>query len=206
MIFLLHPSQPLSHISRLIVSALVPTILSAASRQPSIDVSFRSTTPIGHNYQWSDSTDLGDFIRDAAKVAEFDICVRIQQHSSNNDGDPALTQKGEDIVLPVEVPTFKSRTRYLRLRLNVIEHQLKGMEELKAQCDREAHRGARRMAVGGFGMLVVYWGAVARLTFWDYGWYVAKAHRRIETRGQLNSWVRIGISWSQSHIFRVFPP
>jgi len=28
------------------------------------------------------------------------------------------------------------------------------------------------MAVAGFGGLVVYWGAVARLTFWDYGWDV----------------------------------
>ncbi|KAG7095983.1 hypothetical protein E1B28_006666 [Marasmius oreades] len=36
----------------------------------------------------------------------------------------------------------------------------------------EAQRGARRMALGGFGMLVVYWAAVARLTFWDYGWDV----------------------------------
>ncbi len=67
------------------------------------------------------------------------------------------------------------------MRLNAIEHQLKGMEELKAQCDREAHRGARRMAVGGFGMLVVYWGAVARLTFWDYGWYVSHTWKKRST-------------------------
>ena len=46
------------------------------------------------------------------------------------------------------------------------------MESLKRACDVEAHRGARRMAMGGFGILIVYWGAVARLTFWDYGWDV----------------------------------
>ncbi|KAJ7700320.1 hypothetical protein B0H17DRAFT_1128742 [Mycena rosella] len=26
------------------------------------------------------------------------------------------------------------------------------------------------MASAGFGVLAVYWGMVARLTFWDYGW------------------------------------
>jgi hypothetical protein len=54
--------------------------------------------------------------------------------------------------------------------LKAIEAQLANMEVLKRQCDHEAHRGARRMAVTGLGMLVVYWGGVARLTFWDYGW------------------------------------
>jgi len=28
------------------------------------------------------------------------------------------------------------------------------------------------MAVSGLGMLIVYWGAVTRLTFWDYGWEI----------------------------------
>ena len=53
-----------------------------------------------------------------------------------------------------------------------IEQELERMESLKRSCDVEAHRGARRMAMGGFGILIVYWGAVARLTFWDYGWDV----------------------------------
>jgi hypothetical protein len=52
----------------------------------------------------------------------------------------------------------------------VIRKRLVEMDGLKRECDREAHRGAKRIAVGGFGMLVVYWGGVARLTFWDYGW------------------------------------
>lgn len=176
-VFLLHPSQPLSHISRLIVSALTPTILSTASHHmhhPSIDVSFQSTTSKGNRYQWSDSTDMGDFIRGAAKAAEFDIRVRIQQDGGTSGANPTSTQDGGEVTLPIEVPTFKSRTRFLRLRLKVIDNQLKGMEDLKGQCDREAHQGARRMAVGGFGMLVVYWGAVARLTFWDYGWCVSR--------------------------------
>lgn len=150
-VFLLHPSQPLSHVSRLILASLAPAT-------PSI--SFQSKTPRGHTIQWSDSTDVQDFIRDAARTREFTVCI---------------TDPGEDephTTIPVEVPTFADRTRFLRRRLAVVEEELAQMEALKQACDDEAHRGARRMALGGFGILVVYWGAVARLTFWDYGWDV----------------------------------
>ncbi|KAJ3484914.1 hypothetical protein NLI96_g5319 [Meripilus lineatus] len=148
--FLPHPSQPLSHISRLIISALSPTLFSNRSGEPSVDVPFRSATAKGNPYRWSDSTDMGDFIRDAAKAAEFRIHVTVREYT---EGLRSTEKRERDrtITLPIE---------------------LKGMEELKKECDREAHRGARRMAVGGFGMLVVYWGTVARLTFWDYGWDV----------------------------------
>ncbi|KAI0634428.1 hypothetical protein C8Q77DRAFT_1112099 [Trametes polyzona] len=150
-VFLLHPSQPLSHVSRLILASLAPST-------PTI--SFRSVTPRGYTIQWSDSTDVADFIRDAARTRQFTIC---------------LTDPGEDAPhteIPVEVPSFEDRTRFLRRRLAVVEDELARMEEIKKACDAEAHRGARRMALGGFGILVVYWGAVARLTFWDYGWDV----------------------------------
>ncbi|RPD75827.1 hypothetical protein L226DRAFT_484795, partial [Lentinus tigrinus ALCF2SS1-7] len=150
-VFLLHPSQPLSHVSRLILASLAPST-------PSI--SFRSITPRGYTIQWSDSTDVQDFIRDAARSREFTICI---------------TDTGEDeshMTIPVEVPSFEDRTRFLRRRLAIVEEDLNRMETLKRECDHEALRGARRMAVGGFGILVVYWGTVARLTFWDFGWDV----------------------------------
>ncbi|KAI0708413.1 hypothetical protein C8Q76DRAFT_744392 [Earliella scabrosa] len=150
-VFLLHPSQPLSHVSRLILASLAPDT-------PAI--SFRSRTPRGHPIQWSDSTDVADFIRDASRTREFTVCI---------------TDQGEDephTMLPVEVPNFEDRTRFLRRRLSIVEQELERMESLKRSCDVEAHRGARRMAMGGFGILIVYWGAVARLTFWDYGWDV----------------------------------
>ncbi|KAI0356744.1 DUF607-domain-containing protein [Trametes cingulata] len=150
-IFLLHPSQPLSHVSRLILASLAP-------ETPSI--SFRSRTPRGFTMQWSDSTDVADFIRDAARTREFTICI---------------TYPGQDTPqteIPVDVPSFEDRTRFLRRRLAVVEEELSRMEEIKKRCDEEAHRGARRIAIGGFGILVVYWGAVARLTFWDFGWDV----------------------------------
>ncbi|TFK31782.1 hypothetical protein BDQ12DRAFT_660071 [Crucibulum laeve] len=184
-VILLHPSQPLSHVSRLILASLAPAT-------PTI--SFRSISRKGQAFQWSDSTDVGDFIRDAARAAKFSICIT---YGDPAPGHPALKQaasryvvvdetkdgkgyeKGEgknkevtETILDVEVPTFADRTRFLRRRLGATEKKLQAMEGLKNECDREAHRGAKRMAMGGFAMLVVYWGAVARLTFWDYGWEI----------------------------------
>ncbi|TFK52783.1 hypothetical protein OE88DRAFT_1711675 [Heliocybe sulcata] len=155
-VFLLHPSQPLSHAGRLITASLAPA---------TTDVSFRSKSNQGQMFQWSDATDVSDFIRDAAREAEFEICI-----SKNPGASPSEERAGEETAIRVEVPTFADRTRFLRRRLDAITAELARMEGLKNECDREAHRGARRVAVGGFAMLVVYWGAVARLTFWDYGW------------------------------------
>ncbi|KAJ7672472.1 hypothetical protein DFH06DRAFT_1176357 [Mycena polygramma] len=156
-VILLHPSQPLSHVSRLILASLAPA---------TPNISFRSSSASGQPFQWSDSTDVGDFIRDAARHAKFSICIGY---------DPAPNTKSADVsevTLDVEVPTVADRTRFLHRRLDHIGRQLKSMEELKRECDREAHRGARRMATAGFGVLAIYWGTVARLTFWDYGWDV----------------------------------
>lgn len=132
--------------------------------------------------QWSDSTDVGDFIRDAAKAATFSIRIIYAEPTGAHD-DPSTAKSTQDAemtdpsddppyeaVIRVRVPTFKDRTRFLTRRLEIITGELQEMEVLKRQCDHEARKGARRMALGGFGMLVVYWGAVARLTFWDYGW------------------------------------
>jgi calcium uniporter protein, mitochondrial len=147
-------------------------------------ISFRNTSPLGQTTQWSDSTDVAEFIREAARSAKFSITVEyppIMEHSdepddthvndipSPNHGQPPPPIKTS---LEVDVPTFEDRTHYIRKRLQLLERQLRHMDELKRSCDKEARRGAQRMALGGFGMLIVYWGAVARLTFWDYGWYV----------------------------------
>lgn len=119
--------------------------------------------------EWSHSTDVGDFVRDAARATEFTIHI---SHPPTPNEPSAEGKEGKETVITVEVPTFADRTRFLRRRLQIIEKELQDMEGLKLKCDRLAHKGARRMAVTGFGMLVVYWGAVARLTFWDYGWCV----------------------------------
>ncbi|TEB32762.1 hypothetical protein FA13DRAFT_1754391 [Coprinellus micaceus] len=146
-VMLLHPSQPLSHLSSLIRASLTPA---------SPIVSFRSHSSSGQAFQWSESTDVGDFIRDAARSAQT--------------VDPERGGAPLESIIQVQVPTFVDRTRYLRRKLRSVERQIASMEDLKLICDKEAHQGARRMAVTGFGMLVVYWATVARLTFWDYGW------------------------------------
>ncbi|CAK5278626.1 unnamed protein product [Mycena citricolor] len=151
-VLLLHPSQPLSHVSRLILASLDPTTLPK--------ISFQSKTRNGRDFQWSDSTDIGDFIRDAAQAAHFTIHF-------TSDG-----KHDSGIALEVEVPTAADRTRFMRRRLQALNTRMKSMEKLKLECDREAHRSAKRMATGGFGVLAMYWALVARLTFWDYGWDV----------------------------------
>ncbi|TFY63559.1 hypothetical protein EVG20_g6267 [Dentipellis fragilis] len=165
-VFLLHPSQPLTHIARLILASLPPI-------NPTPDITFRSagahrgngnSNGNGGVLQWSPSTDVGDFIRDAARTAEFTIRIA-----------PAPTTPADassEALITVQVPTFAARTRFLRARLGRLRGELEAMDALKRECDQLAHRGARRVAVGGFAALVVYWGTVARLTFWDYGWDV----------------------------------
>lgn len=168
-VFLLHPSQPLSHVGRLILSSIPRT----TEKGPS--VSFRSnpseSSQYARQFEWSDSTDIGEFIRDAARAAKFTIhIIPDSTITANIDGETRTETRSrnqdEELVISIRVPTFADRTRYIRRRLDLITHRLTTMEGLKRECDREARRGARRMALGGFGMLVVYWAAVARLTFW----------------------------------------
>lgn len=143
--------------------------------------------------QWSDSTDIGDFVKEAALDTEFLIVVKPGPAGSAEKGQSSATEKAStskdrtlgvpaagstnsansderQLAIRVKVPSFGDRTRFLRARLEGVRREITKMEELKKICDREAHRGARRVALSGFGALIVYWGAVARLTFWDVGW------------------------------------
>ncbi|KAJ1299651.1 hypothetical protein OPQ81_011393 [Rhizoctonia solani] len=154
-VFLLHPSQPLSHVSRLILTSLPP------DTSPTTSISFESiphepATPV---VRWSDSTDIGDFVKEAAQNREFAITI-----------SPEPTKSDGETRIHILVPSFRSRTRFLRQRLKNISNELSKLEEVKQDCDHIAHRSARRLALGGFAMLLVYFGVVARLTFWDLGW------------------------------------
>ncbi|GAD99064.1 conserved hypothetical protein [Paecilomyces variotii No. 5] len=105
--------------------------------------------------RWSASTEVGDFIRDAARAKEFIVVIE-------------ESPLGE---IPVAVPSFEDRTYYLRMRLRKVSKQLKDMAVIKEECDALAHRGAQRVAMGGFGVLVFWWYLVYRLTFeTDLGW------------------------------------
>ncbi|KAH7337132.1 hypothetical protein B0J17DRAFT_455192 [Rhizoctonia solani] len=109
--------------------------------------------------QWSDSTDIGDFVKEAAQNREFVIIISPKSSDSENE-----------VRIHVLVPSFRTRTRFFRQRLQIVSNELSKLEQVKRECDDIAHRSAKRLAVGGFAMLVVYFAGVARLTFWDLGW------------------------------------
>lgn len=116
-----------------------------------------SATPRDARFvRWSSSTEIGDFIRDAARGREFAVEI---------EGAP------EDIR--VGVPSFNDRTYYLRMRLRKTSRKISDMAALKKECDELAHKGAQRVALGGFGVLCGWWYLVYRLTFeTDLGWDV----------------------------------
>jgi len=104
--------------------------------------------------RWSSSTEIGDFIRDAARGKEF-----------------AVEIEGASKEIRVGVPSFNDRTHYLRVRLRKTSGRLEDMAGVKKECDDLAHRSAQRLAMGGFGVLVSWWAAIYYLTFrTSYGW------------------------------------
>ena len=110
----------------------------------------------GEFVRWSASTEIGDFIRDAARAKEFEVEI---------EGNPKAIQ--------VAVPSFNDRTYYLRQRLRRTSRKIADMASIKQECDAAAHRSGRRVAMGGCGLLIGYWYLVYRLTFeTDLGWDV----------------------------------
>lgn len=104
--------------------------------------------------RWSGSTEVGDFIRDAARGREF-----------------AINIEGYAKELRVAVPSFRDRTYYMRMRLRKMSREIDTMSKIKNECDAIAHQGAHHLAQGGFGALVVWWGVVYYVSFHtDMGW------------------------------------
>lgn len=104
--------------------------------------------------RWSSSTEIGDFIRDAARGKEF-----------------AVEIEGAGSEIRVGVPSFNDRTHYLRVRLRKTSRKLESLASIKKECDHLAHRSAQRLAMGGFGVLVAWWGGTYYFTFMtNYGW------------------------------------
>ncbi|KAI0113586.1 hypothetical protein GGR51DRAFT_18938 [Nemania sp. FL0031] len=113
-------------------------------------------TPAEHQdwVRWSSSTEIGDFIRDAARGREFVIHVA-----------------GMDTEMRVDVPSFNDRTHYMRLRLRRMSRKVEELSKIKQECDLLAHRGAHRLAQAGFAALTGWWGTVYYVTFHtDAGW------------------------------------
>lgn len=108
----------------------------------------------GEFVKWSASTEIGDFIRDAARAKEFEVKI-----------------EGDDEPIRVGVPSFKDRTFYLRQRLRKTSKRIASMAQIKEECDIAAHKGGQRLAMAGCGILIAYWYAVYRLTFeTELGW------------------------------------
>lgn len=107
--------------------------------------------------RWSQATEVGDFIRDAARTREFIVSI---------EGAPSGL--GE---IRVTVPSFDERTYFLRMRMRKLSQRIQAIAEIKHKCDELAQRGAQRVAIGGFGILSVWWYSVYKLTFeTDLGW------------------------------------
>ncbi|KAI0156374.1 hypothetical protein GGR57DRAFT_79467 [Xylariaceae sp. FL1272] len=104
--------------------------------------------------RWSSSTEIGDFIRDAARGREFAIFI-----------------DGPDVEIFVGVPSFNDRTHFMRSRLRRISRTVEHMSKIKQECDTLAHRGAHRLAKAGFAALSGWWATVYFVTFHtDAGW------------------------------------
>lgn len=193
--FLLHPSQPLSHVSRLILGSLP-----AAERDA--DVEFRAVSgrdhaaypstakgteeadattddeggpllyerdPGGEDLQevrWSTSTDLGDFIKQATLAQHFRIVLKPSweagmgqstnllkdgvppvkamdscslEASERQSASPSNGSKGEsaaeipELSLKIMIPSFESRTRFLRKRLLHLTRQIAELTQKKKE-------------------------------------------------------------------------
>jgi calcium uniporter protein, mitochondrial len=58
----------------------------------------------------------------------------------------------------------------MREKFHEITNEINELAIIKFECDGIAHQHTRHVALGGFGVLVVYWGTIYYLTFQKYGW------------------------------------
>lgn len=93
----------------------------------------------GEFVKWSASTEIGDFIRDAARAKEFEVDI---------EGNPEAIKVG--------VPSFNDRTFYLRQKLRRTSSKIADMAKIKKECDAAAHKTGQRIALSGCGILIGY--------------------------------------------------
>lgn len=142
-----------------------PTSRSEARTRDSKHTHVASYSGLGHEgpersreekkwVRWSSSTEMGDFIRDAARGREF-----------------AIEVEGYNIEMRVTVPSFNDRTFYMRQRLRKMSREINELASIKRECDLLAHKGANFLAKGGFGILGGWWMIVYYVSFHtEYGW------------------------------------
>lgn len=130
--------------------------------------------------RWSTSTEIGDFIRDAARGKEFAVEIEGASHE-----------------IRVGVPSFNDRTHYLRARLQKTSRKIMDMASIKKECDVAAHRGAQRIALGGFGILVA-WYVDALVTASSYSLTFAGREGGMQYTDSLSKLTWDGTRWSRS--------
>ncbi|WWC70428.1 uncharacterized protein I206_104379 [Kwoniella pini CBS 10737] len=205
--FLLHPSQPLSHLTRLILGSLPKNkkwieceinYMSVTGEAKDLDSHLRNANEEEQEQEqkekrqeggpflnernkekgrfqevsWSQSTDLSDFVKQSCLNEKFKIVITpTLDENENSSTINQSKQKNEELILEVIIPSFASRTHYIRRRLMSLTKELDKMTKQKKIIDYQAHKGAQRLAVAALGGGVVYWAAVIRWTFFtDAGW------------------------------------
>lgn len=156
--FLLHPSQPLSHLSRLIAGSLPPsdrnvdiTYLALTGKEADLETHLRNaeneqgaeerqeggprlaerekSKGRWQEVSWSQSTDLSDFIKQSSSLNER-FKIVIQPEVKENQGQ----DEGQGVTVEVVIPSFASRTTYLRNRLVKLSKELDTLTKQKKMC------------------------------------------------------------------------
>ncbi|KAK6536170.1 hypothetical protein TWF281_000416 [Arthrobotrys megalospora] len=192
---LIHPNQPLSHLAQLIQSQLptlksgrVPSVnfyrpldtpppkseviapsedevVSSGGEEAPRAAQGKDIDDEKSLVLWSGSTEVGDFVRDAAAGHE--------EEEMGLQGGFVIDIEGtvDKSGVWVSVPSFNDRTLYLRKRYKTITREIEGSVELKEKCDKLAQKTAQHIALGGFGAMIGWWGLVYFLTFnTSLGW------------------------------------
>jgi hypothetical protein len=169
--FLLHPQQPLSHLSSLIVAELPHRPTKEGQTQQIVTFhGFQDPDPSVEGdeisgVRWSGGTEIGAFMRDAAKVREFSVRLNLD----DNDWEIKVAVpnfEGNNVVSRLMV----DRTKFMRENFDQITREINKLAKNKFECDAIAHQHTKHVALGGFGVLVVYWGTIYYLTFQKFGW------------------------------------
>jgi len=121
-LFLLHPRQPLSFIA-----SLIQTEVAAHEEKPPKNITFHGLPDKNANQNeskshWASSTELGNFIQEAAQGREFAIAL----HEAGGS---------EPRRIRVKVPTFDERTYFLREQLKKISGEMRELLKIKKDAD-----------------------------------------------------------------------
>lgn len=138
---------------------------SSPSPSDTNDTNSTITKKTPSTYQWAQSTELGDFVQEAAKDRKFVIAIqqsppqpqpqRQATTTTNSSGDvsTAATNKGEEdvaesssndktqgpVLIKIRVPSFEERTLFLRRRLVDVTREMQSLLDIKSECDVSRH-------------------------------------------------------------------